>query len=258
LPRKIKDGRRALKKIDPVAIVTAMLVLTLPASAAAHVTLQPNNAPAGQVVRLDVRVPNEKDDASTTKVDVRFPTGFVFASYEAVPGWKVSVRREKLDKPVTAEGEKFTEQISRMTWTGEGAQGKIGPGEFKDFGISVQIPDKSGTKLTFPSLQTYDNGDVVRWIGAEDADEPAPRVEVTAAAGGAQGAAEEPSGTTDAQEGATGDESAATEESGGTEGSGNGDGGGDDSNTLSIIALVVGGLGLVMGGFALTSARRRS
>ena len=48
--------------------------------------------------------------------------------------------------------------------------------------------------------------------------------------------------------------SAGGEESGGTEESGGGD---EDSKTLSIIALVVGGLGLVMGGFALNSARKR-
>ena len=91
---------------------------------------------------------------------------------------------------MTAEGEKFTEQISRITWTGSGDQGKIGPGQFKDFGVSVQIPDKPGTHLTFPAVQTYDNGDVVRWIGAEDSEEPAPRVEVTASTGSEHGAAE--------------------------------------------------------------------
>jgi uncharacterized protein YcnI len=235
-----------------IAIATAVALLAIPGSTAAHVTLQPNTAPAGQFVRLDVRVPSEQDKASTNKVDVRLPPGFIFASYEAEPGWKVTVKRSKLDKPVTAEGEKFTEQVSRITWTGSGEQGKIGPGQFKDFGLSVQIPDKVGTKLKFPAIQTYDNGDVSRWIGAESSEEPAALVEVTASSGeehgsgGATGA----EGTT-GTEGSTGD----TEEtSGGGEESGGGD---EDSKTLSIIALVVGGLGLVTGGAALSSARRR-
>ena len=34
----------------------------------AHVTLQPERVPAGGFTRLDVRVPNERDDAATTKV----------------------------------------------------------------------------------------------------------------------------------------------------------------------------------------------
>ena len=40
---------------------------------------------------------------------------------------------------------------------------------------------KPGTALTFKALQTYDNGDIVRWIGAPDADTPAPQVTLTAA-----------------------------------------------------------------------------
>jgi uncharacterized protein YcnI len=235
-------------KHKPLIVLGALIaLLVLPGSAPAHVTLQPNSAPAGQFVRLDVRVPNEQDKASTNKVSVQFPPGFIFASYEPVPGWKVTVKRSKLDTPVTAEGEKFTEQVSEMTWTGSGSEGKIGPGQFQDFGVSVQIPDKSGTKLKFPAVQTYDNGDVTRWIGAENSEEPAPLVEVTAASGEEHGSSDA-SGAT----GASGD----TEETSGSssEESSSGD---EDSKTLSIIALVVGGLGLVLGGVALSSARRR-
>ena len=36
--------------------------------------------------------------------------------------------------------------------------------------------------ITFKALQTYDNGDVVRWIGAEKTDNPAPVVTLTGAA----------------------------------------------------------------------------
>ena len=222
------------KPLIAIAAVTGLLAV--PGSAAAHVTVQPSNAPAGQFVRLDVRVPNELDNASTTKVDVQLPSGFIFASYEAEPGWKVTVKRRKLDTPVTAEGETFTEEVSQITWTGSGTEGKIGPGQFKDFGLSVQIPDKAGTKLKFPAIQTYSNGKVVRWIGSESSEEPAPLVEVTAASG------EKPASTTSSS---TDEEKSSSDESGN-----------DDSKTLSIIALIVGGLGLVLGGFALSRARR--
>jgi uncharacterized protein YcnI len=222
------------KPLIAIAAVTGLLAV--PGSAAAHVAVQPSNAPAGQFVRLDVRVPNELDNASTTKVDVQLPSGFIFASYEAEPGWKVTVKRRKLDTPVTAEGETFTEEVSQITWTGSGTEGKIGPGQFKDFGLSVQIPDKAGTKLKFPAIQTYSNGKVVRWIGSESSEEPAPLVEVTAASG------EKPASTTSSS---TDEEKSSSDESGN-----------DDSKTLSIIALIVGGLGLVLGGFALSRARR--
>jgi uncharacterized protein YcnI len=162
----------------------AALALVAPATAAAHVTVQPNTAPAGGFTRLDVRVPNERDDAGTVKVDLQMPPGFTSASYEPVPGWSVKVTKEKLDEPIEVEGLELDEQIDRITWTGKPDRGGIiRPGEFQDFGLSVAMPDGApGSKLTFKALQTYQGGEVVRWIGPEDADEPAPTVTLTAAA----------------------------------------------------------------------------
>jgi MYXO-CTERM domain-containing protein len=202
--------------------------------AQAHVSIQPSEAPAGDFTRLDVRVPNEQDNASTTKVSVQFPPGFTEASYQPVPGWKTKVTKSKLEKPVKSdEGETITEQVSEMTWTGSGSgTGRIGPGQFQDFGLSVQIPEKPNTSLTFKATQTYSNGDVVRWIGPPDAEEPAPQVKITAA-GAAEGAA-----TTN------------------TAATGSKDEDSDDNKTLSVIALIVGGLGLLAGGAALLTRRR--
>ena len=149
----------------------------------AHVTLQPKEAAAGEFTRLDVRVPNEEDDAGTTKVQVQMPPGFAFVSTEPVPGWKAEIKKEKLTKPIDAgHGEKITEQVSQVTWTGDGKTGIVKPGEFQDFGLSVGVPDKKpGTKLTFKALQTYEGGQVVRWIGPPEADKPAAQVTLTAA-----------------------------------------------------------------------------
>ena len=174
----------------PMLAALAALLLA-PAAAQAHVTVQPDTAPAGGFTRLDVRVPNERDDAGTTKVDVQLPPGFIAASYEPVPGWKVKVTRSKAAEPIdTGEGLKSDTQVSRITWTGDGKEGVVAPGEFQDFGLSLKMPEgKAGDKLTFKALQTYDDGQVVRWIGPEDADEPAPVVTLEAgSAGGGHGA----------------------------------------------------------------------
>ena len=72
-------------------------LLTLAPVAAAHVTLQPPEAPAGGFARLDVRVPNERDNADTTKVVVQLPPGFLSVSYEPLPGWDVKLGMRKLD-----------------------------------------------------------------------------------------------------------------------------------------------------------------
>ena len=154
-----------------IAIACTAAALSAPAAAQAHVTLQPDEAPAGGFARLDVRVPNERDDAATTKVEVKFPPGFAEVSTEPLAGWTTKVTKTKLAKPVTTdEGDKITEQVDTITWTGSGQQGRIGPGQFQDFGLSVALPDEAGKSLTFKALQTYSDGDVVRWIGP-----PAPR-----------------------------------------------------------------------------------
>ena len=95
--------------------VAATISLIGPAAASAHVTLQPKEAPAGAFTKLDVRVPNEKDNASTTKVDVQFPPGFVFASYAPVPGWTAKVVKAKLAKPVKTDDGEITEEVRRSS-----------------------------------------------------------------------------------------------------------------------------------------------
>jgi len=62
--------------------------------------------------------------------------------------------------------------VGEVIWSG----GEIHPGEYVDFPLSVAIPNTPGATLTFKALQTYSNGDVERWIGAPDADRPAPQV----------------------------------------------------------------------------------
>jgi uncharacterized protein YcnI len=175
-----------VRHIRTVAAAVAA-TLALPAAASAHVTLQPSTAPADGFTRLDVRVPNERDDASTAKVDVQLPPGFAFVSYEPRPGWKVTVKRAKAEQPIEVEGGfEVDEEVRQITWQG----GRIGPGEFVDFGLSLRMPKgEAGDKLTFKALQTYEDGEVVRWIGPEDADEPAPTVTLTdAGSGGGHGA----------------------------------------------------------------------
>jgi uncharacterized protein YcnI len=225
------------KLIALAAVAAGTLVVAAPGWA--HVTLQPNEVPADGFTRLDVRVPSERDDADTTRVRVKFPPGFLFISHEPVEGWSVEVKKRKLRKPAEAFGEKISEEVDVVEITADAGVG-IGPGQFRDFGLSVKMPNRPGAELAFKALQTYDNGEVVRWIGPPDADEPAPRVTLAPAEeeGGhaAEAAEEEPAAAEDEDD----------------------DGGDDDgpSTGLVIAALVLGALGLAAGLAGLTAARR--
>jgi uncharacterized protein len=218
-------------KLKITLALFSALALAVPAAAGAHVTLQPSEATAGSYTVLDVRVPNETEDANTTKVDVQFPPGFAAASYQPVPGWSVKVVKKKLPKPIQTGDGPITEGVHEIIWSG----GKIAPGEFIDFPLSVQIPGEAGDELTFKALQTYDDGEVVRWIGAPDSEHPAPQVAVAAEEGGGHGS-----------HASVGEEA---------EDSSSGDSGGA-SKGLGIAALIVGALGLLAGGAALVRSRR--
>ena len=158
-------------------ILSAVAALVLVPAASAHVTVNPNEVPAGSFSRFAVRVPTERPNADTTRVVLQLPEGLAFVSFQPKPGWTRTVTMVKLAKPVTNdEGETVTERIGTVTWEG----GKIAPGEFDEFGLSAKVPDTAGQTLVFPAVQTYSNGEVVRWIGAADADTPAPRVSLAA------------------------------------------------------------------------------
>ena len=212
-------------------LVLALLVVAFVAAptAAAHVTINPGEWEAGGFARFAVRVPNEQDSASTTKVTMQFPESVISASFQQVPGWKRTIKMAQLDEPVEVFGEQVTERIARVTWSG----GSIAPGEFEEFGVSFQIPETPGEDLVFPAIQTYSNGEVVRWIGPPDADAPAPVVTVLPPAEEEEGAA----ATTTTEE-----QTAAAEEQTAPAAAAS-----DDDSGKENLALVLGIAGLVAG-----------
>ena len=227
------------RKMAAAATAAAVAVLAA-VPAQAHVTLQPAEVPAGGFTRLDVRVPNERDEAGTTKVQVQFPPGFASVSTEPKPGWRFAVSKRKAKEPIEQFGETVTEEVDTLTITARKGT-SIAPGQFVDFGLSLAVPDRPGEALTFKALQTYEGGEVVRWIGPADADEPAPQVKLAAAGGEEQHAGS--TGGTEAEPAARADDAEEDDDDG-------------PSTGLVVAALILGGLGLVTGLAGLLAARR--
>jgi len=154
------------------AVLGAALIgaLTLPAPAAAHVTVDPASAVQGGFARIAFRVPTESDTASTTKLEVYPPENAPVAALAtmAVPGWTATVQRRKLDKPIEVHGTPVEEVVSVITWTA-GAGAEIKPGQFLEFPVSLG-PLPTVDKMVFKALQTYSDGTIVRWIDEPGAD----------------------------------------------------------------------------------------
>ncbi|MGG8408366.1 YcnI family protein [Streptomyces sp. 12297] len=175
-----------ISRVPVAAALAAGSVLLLAGPAFAHVSVQPGQAEKGGYATINFKVPNERDKASTTKLEVSFPADHPLASVmpQDVPGWTVEVTKSKLAKPLNLHGKQITEAVTKVTWTG----GKIAPGRFQQFPLSVgQLPEDAD-QMVFKAIQTYDNNEVVRWIeetkeGAEEPQNPAPVLKLTEASG---------------------------------------------------------------------------
>ena len=224
--------RRTLQRGLAVVGVAAAAVFALAGPAAAHVTVNPSNATQGGYTKVAFRVPNEKDDAQTVKVEISLPTDKPIASVslKPVPGWTGTTEKSKLPTPIkNDDGDEITEAVSKITWTAAAGAG-IQAGQFQEFEVSLG-PLPEADQVIFKALQTYSDGDVVRWIDEPKADgsepdHPAPTLKL------AKGTGDDMLGGTSA--------TPAGEASDDTSGNGTGTG-------LGVAGVVLGLAGLVAG-----------
>jgi uncharacterized protein YcnI len=156
----------------------AVAALAAPAAAGAHVSFHPNALPAKSEVTVDVRVPNEIDNGNISSVAIKLPNGIIEALGNPPAGWSFKATTHNLAKPVKTDDGLVSTEVSVVTFTG----GNTPPGEFVNLPLMLAMPDsaKQGSVLSFPTVQTYSNGQVVRWIGPPTDEHPAPTVDITA------------------------------------------------------------------------------
>ncbi|MBM3673667.1 MAG: YcnI family protein [Actinobacteria bacterium] len=204
-------------------------MLGVASPAFAHVTVQPGEASQGGFTTVAFQVPNERDDANTVQLEVTLPLDnpVAFVSTEPVPGWTIQVERSTLPKPLVSEDGEITEAVSKITWSG----GSITPGSFQRFPVSVGPLPKTAS-LEFKAVQTYSNGEIVRWIdetpaSGEEPEHPAPALKLLAAKKAVDTAA------TAAATAAVPKDIATTSDI-------------DSAKTIAIIGIAVGALGLIV------------
>ena len=227
---------RSVIRLLTVGTVAAAAIGLTALPALAHVTVNSPGATQGSFGVLTFRMPNEMDNANATELKVQLPPDQPLASVSVKPqpGWTYTVTRAKLPQPITDDdGNQVTDYPSVVDW--KATAGGIKPGEYAEFQLSVG-PLPKADSMTFKALQTYSNGSVVRWIGAPGSDQPAPQVKLTAATTAAAGTG--PRQQANPQPAPA----AASTDSG-------------SSDTLSIVALIVGALGLVVAAVAVAMAR---
>jgi uncharacterized protein YcnI len=260
--RTSSTTRSLVVRAAAVAAATGTVLALAVAPAAAHVTVDPQEAEAGGYTVLNVRVPNERDNASTVRLELHLDLEHPLASVmpQPVPGWDVEVRTAELDEPVEVHGNQVTEVPSVIVWSG----GEIAPGTFQQFPLSIGPLPEDADRLVFDAIQTYDNDEVVRWIeepveGEPEPEHPAAVLRLTAGDGGhgdTSDTAGDAAADDTAGDAANGDGEAAAE-SAGDAAQASGDDGGTDTTArvLGVAGLVAGAAGVAFGVLAGRRAR---
>jgi uncharacterized protein YcnI len=171
-------SRRAAQ-ISALSAAVVLLVLGAPLAASAHVKITPNTAAAGDDIEVTFRVPNEEEKAGTVRVEIDLPTKtpFADAEYQPVAGWSARIVEAKLPKPIRNDGVEVTQAPVKIIYTAKPGV-EIKAGQFQEFPVALDLTPNTGS-VEFPTIQTYSNGDVVKWneptpADGDEPDNPAP------------------------------------------------------------------------------------
>ncbi|MER6186074.1 DUF1775 domain-containing protein [Streptomyces sp. NPDC001652] len=124
---------------------------------------------------LRFRVPSEKADATTVRVDVSLPKGVTSTAIPPAPGWK----QKEMSSP---------QGVTQIMWTATAGH-ELKPDAHRYFDVKVgPLPNKAS--IAFDVAQTYSDGSVVNWnerqTGAKEPEFPAPVLVLDAAAAKAE------------------------------------------------------------------------
>lgn len=243
-----RPRRRGRARLAAATVIALGAILGLPGIASAHVTIQPGETEGGGFSVVAFRVPNERDDATTTRVRVLLPKDQPLASVSTtpVPGWRSTTKTRTLDKPIEMSEGKVTEVVSEVTWTATGDG--LAPGQFQDFALSLGPLPESG-QMAFTTLQTYSDGDEVAWNevatdGASEPEHPAPVLTIVPAGGEDTAGTAGDTGSNQSAAETTGDQQAVAAST-------------DEDGTQEALALALSGVAIVLAGAALLVSWRR-
>lgn len=147
-----------MKKLLTLSVSMIGALSLFAGAASAHVTVQPKETSQGTYEVFTVKVPSESEESLTTKIEVKIPAEVNVTRFEPKPGWTYEIQKDQTGK------------ITDVTWTAEGEG--LSPTEFGMFNMSGKVGDEA-TEIVWKAYQTYKDGSVVEWVGAEDAEHPA-------------------------------------------------------------------------------------
>ena len=144
------------------SLTLAIAMILGAAAVEAHVRISPSESTAGADQRYTMRVPTERNVA-TTSIELEVPKGVTVASVEPSSGFTFELKRRG-------------DRVVGVIWNGE-----IKPREFREFVFLARNP-KKGTELAWKVHQRYADGTSSDWIDAAGTQQPAPTTKLARAA----------------------------------------------------------------------------
>ncbi|MGG5821144.1 YcnI family protein [Falsiroseomonas sp. HW251] len=147
---------------------SAILALGLLAAgpAAAHVSLEVQQAPANSTYRAVFRIAHGCDGAAMTRFTVRLPDSVTEARPMPKPGWTLRTTA----RGAAPEGHGNVPPLAEITWEG----GRLDDAHYDEFVIRLRLPDRPGELFYIPVVQDCEGGTTAAWVEI-----PEPGVRVT-------------------------------------------------------------------------------
>lgn len=170
----IRSSRRTHRAAAVLGTAAGVLLL-LTGPASAHVRIFADGAKQGSPATLRFRVPSEKADATTVRIDVTLPKGVTSTAIPPASGWK----QKEVPSP---------EGATQIMWTATAGH-ELKPDAHRYFDVQVGPLPRKAT-IAFDVAQTYSDGSVVNWnerqTGTKEPEFPAPVLVLDAASARAE------------------------------------------------------------------------
>ena len=163
------SGTRSRARRPALGALIVVASLALAPAAWGHAVVSPPVVESGTLQVFTLSVPTEREGQRTTSIELNVPSGFAIDSFAPARGW---------NRRVSSTGSGEASVVNKVTWSG----GSTPTEEDAVFQFNAS-PSKAQT-YTFQVRQTYSDGSVVDWTGAQGSETPAPQVEAQASLGG--------------------------------------------------------------------------
>jgi uncharacterized protein YcnI len=135
----------------PIWILLAGLFFAVGTPAAAHVTLEVEEAPIGSYYKAVLKVPHGCEGAETTALIIDIPDGVLAVKPMPKAGWQIETKKGAYARTYPLHGKDVADGVKEVTWKG----GALPDEEYDEFVFAAYLANElsAGTTLYFPVTQ---------------------------------------------------------------------------------------------------------